>query len=384
MHPSPCTKPAEQRSPLPADLKGAMHVSSMDLLALTYEQLVCEFQQRYDRGAFHATALYRAFYNTTGMDLDAIPAFDASFRLKRRVQRDLRTTSLPSVVDRQGQEGVTKLVFELTDGCRVEAVIIPMANHVTLCISSQVGCRMGCRFCETGQMGWCRNLRAEEIVGQVYAVKVAMGLDVRNVVLMGMGEPLDNFDAVTQAIRVLSDQRGLDIAMRRITLSTAGLVDGIERLGALNWPQLKLAISLNASNDAIRGAIMPVNHENTMDRLKKILFNYPRARGTTFFVEYVLIKGVNDADRYAKELAEYLNGLDAKVNLIPYNPRRFSPFEAPDEDDIHRFHNALMEQQLFVRIRRSKGAAIRAACGQLGAQVNNLGSFPNELEKIHY
>lgn len=342
-----------------------MHVGSMNLLALTYEQLKHAFEQRYHRGAFHAAALYRAFYASAETDLNAVPAFDRSTQLKRQVEADLMVT-LPMVVDRQTQEGVTKLVFELTDGCRVETVVVPMENHVTLCISSQVGCRMGCRFCETGQMGWHRNLTADEIVGQVYAVKVMMGMRVRNVVMMGMGEPLDNFEAVTQAIRVLSDQRGLDIAKRRITLSTAGLVDGIESLGSLNWPKLNLALSLNASNDKIRGRIMPVNHKNSMDRLKGVLMGYPRARGTALFVEYVLIRGVNDEERYAEELADYLQGLDVKCNLIPYNPRRNSPFQAPSEEDVNRFHKALIEQRLFVRIRRSKGAAIQAACGQLG------------------
>lgn len=337
----------------------------MNILALTYEQLTQEFERRYRRGAFHAAALYRAFYASSDMNLDTVPAFDPSTQLKRQIEADL-VVAAPLVANRQTQGGVTKLVFEMADGCRVEGVVIPMENHVTVCISSQVGCRMGCRFCETGQMGWHRNLSAGEIVGQVYAVKVAMGMNVRNVVLMGMGEPLDNFEAVTQAIRVLSDQRGLDIAKRRITLSTSGLVDGIKALGDLNWPKLNLALSLNASNDKIRSQIMPVNHKHSMGRLKHVLMNHPRAKGTALFVEYVLIRGVNDKDRHARELADYLQGLDVKCNLIPYNPRRHSPYEPPGEADIHRFHKALIEQQLFVRIRRAKGAAIEAACGQLG------------------
>lgn len=342
-----------------------MHDGTMNLLALTYPQLKDTFQRRYGRGAFHATALYRAFYQAPDMDLAEVPAFQDSDQLRSQVQRDLCHCS-PRIVGQERQGGVTKLLFELTDGFQVEAVVIPMENHVTICISSQAGCRMGCRFCETAQMGWHRNLSAAEIVAQVYRVKVGLGMDVRNVVFMGMGEPLDNFDAVVQAIQVLEDQRGLNIAKRRITLSTCGVVAGIEKLAALKWPQLRLAVSLNAPNDALRAQLMPVNGRDAMAGLKRTLSNYPLARGNALFIEYVLIKGVNDQPGHARQLADYLDGLKVKLNLIPYNPRRDSPFEAPTDTDVDRFHEALIEQRLFVRLRRSKGAAIRAACGQLG------------------
>jgi 23S rRNA (adenine2503-C2)-methyltransferase len=348
-----------------------MHVGKMNLLAMTYEQLKDDLHRRYGRGAYHAAALYRAFYQDPDMELAALPAFAASSELRHQVQRDLNL-AMPAIVERHHQEGVTKLIFEMADGCRVEAVLVPMAHHVTVCISSQVGCRMGCRFCETGQMGWRRNLSAAEMVAQVHAVKVGMGIDVRNVVLMGMGEPLDNFDQVIQAIRVLEDQRGLNITKRRITLSTAGLVAGIEKLAALAWPQLRLAVSLNAPNDALRTALMPINRKNPLARLKSALGKYPLARGNALFVEYVLIKGVNDQPCHAEQLAGFFNGLKIKLNLIPYNPRRRSPFDAPDPAGIDRFLSALIKQKVFVRLRRSKGAAMRAACGQLGGALVSL------------
>jgi 23S rRNA (adenine2503-C2)-methyltransferase len=337
----------------------------MNLLCLTYDQLENQFRRRYGRGAFHASALYRAFYRKANLSLHEVDAFDASTALRQAVEGDL-SIRVPPVVDAIEQDGVTKLAFRLDDGARVEAVVIPMANHATVCVSCQVGCRMGCRFCETARIGWRRDLTVDEIVAQVYTVKVRMGVDVRNVVFMGMGEPLDNFDGVMQAIRVLEDQRGLDIAKRRMTLSTVGLVPEIRRLAALQWPQLKLAVSLNAPDDTLRSKLMPVNKRYPMSVLKAVLADYPLARGNALMIEYVLIKGVNDRPEHAVLLADYLRGLTAKLNLIPYNPRRRSSLQAPTEREVETFRRRLIDQRVFVRLRGSKGSRIRAACGQLG------------------
>jgi len=340
----------------------------MNLLELTYDQLVQHFGRTYGRGDYHAAALYRAFYTTAALDLRKLPQFAASPQLHGNVSRDLEM-DFPGVVRQISSEGVTKLVFQLSDGLAMETVIIPMAHHNTVCISSQVGCRMGCRLCETARLGLLRRLSVSEIVAQVYTVKITMGLRVRNVVFMGMGEPLDNFEHVIQAIRVMEDQRGLNIAKRRITLSTAGLVDGIRRLAALNWPQLKLAVSLNAPDDAVRSALMPINRRDNMADLKQALENYPLARGNVLLIEYVLIKDVNDKPEHARQLALYLKDLPVRVNLIAYNPRRGSPLAAPSEAETDQFLQHLSEQNIFVRLRKSKGNAIRAACGQLGASL---------------
>jgi 23S rRNA (adenine2503-C2)-methyltransferase len=264
-------------------------------------------------------------------------------------------------------DDVIKALLRLSDGHRVEMVIISMANHTTVCVSCQVGCAMGCRICQTGQIGLRRNLSAAEIVSQVYLAKVSMALNVRNVVFMGMGEPLDNFDAVAQAIEVISDQRGLNLAKGHITLSTSGLVDGIRRLADMNWPDLKLAISLNAPNDSLRDQLMPINRRYPLSALKAALQSYPLGRANALFFEYVLIKGINDAAPHAEALAAFLDGLPAKVNLIPYNPRPGSAFEAPSAEEVFGFQQKLVAQKIFVRLRASKGAGIMAACGQLGA-----------------
>jgi 23S rRNA (adenine2503-C2)-methyltransferase len=343
----------------------------MNLLGLTYPQLVALFHRRYNRGPFHAAALYRAFYASANRNPAEVPELTDTPRFKKELQKDL-DMARPAITAQTSEDGVTKLVFQLQDGHTVETVIIPMANHATVCISCQVGCRMGCRFCQTGQMGWIRNLSAAEIVAQVYTVKVAMGINVRNVVFMGMGEPLDNFDAVVQAIRVMEDQRGLDRAKRHITVSTVGLPRRIEQLAALNWPQLKLALSLNAPNDALRTDLMPINQKYPMESLKKTLSTYPLARGNALFIEYVLIKEINDQPEHARQLADYFGDLPVKLNLIPYNPRHQSPFQAPTDKDIEKFHQALIDKKIFVRIRSSKGAGIRAACGMLGISTNLL------------
>ncbi|MDA8138883.1 MAG: 23S rRNA (adenine(2503)-C(2))-methyltransferase RlmN [Desulfobacteraceae bacterium] len=340
----------------------------MNILAMTYDQLAAHFRQHYGRGEFHAAALYKAFYHSKPFEVKNIPEFAASAQLSDQVSADLQY-DLPIPVHEISEEGVTKLAFRLVDGLMVETVVIPMPHHTTICLSSQVGCRMGCRVCETGQMGLLRNLSAAEIVAQAYDVKVRLGLEVRNVVFMGMGEPLDNLDQVTQAIRVLNDQRGLDIPQRRITLSTCGLVEGIRRLSALNWPQLKLAVSLNAANDELRAVLMPVNRRHNLAELRQALQDYPLARGNVLFMEYVLIKGVNDHPDHARQLARYLEGLPVRLNLIAYNPRRQSPFEAPSAAEVEQFRQMLVEYRIFVRLRHSRGAGIRAACGQLGGAM---------------
>lgn len=340
----------------------------MNLLELTYDQLAGIFERNYDRGACHAAALYRAFYTTGGMELSQLEPFAASPQLRRRIEYDLEA-DLPAIAARVDGQGVTKLVFRLADGLSAETVIIPMARHTTVCVSSQVGCRMGCRFCETARWGLLRPLTTAEIVAQVYTVKVIMGLNVRNVVFMGMGEPLDNLDRVVQAIRVMEDQRGLNIAKRRITVSTAGLVDGIRRLAALNWPQLKLAVSLNAAEDALRSSLMPINRRHNLAELKQALVQYPLARGNVLLIEYVLIKDVNDRPEHACRLADYLRDLPVRLNLIAYNPRHGLPLKAPTESDVHQFLQCLIGQKIFVRLRKSKGDPIWAACGQLGRSL---------------
>jgi 23S rRNA (adenine2503-C2)-methyltransferase len=255
----------------------------------------------------------------------------------------------------------------------------------TLCVSSQVGCAMGCTFCETAQMGLIRSLTADEIVAQWYAATHELKVKVKNIVFMGMGEPLDNLSNVIQAIAVLKDHNGAGVPISQITVSTVGRLDGLKRLSEQvqepGWHRLGLALSLNASNDAVRSSIMPINRKWKMAELQEALLAWPRRSGNKVCIEYVLIPGVNDSREHAKEIAEFLTpfGLLTKgriagtvvmaiLNLIPYNPRRNSPWPAPTEERVDEFLAWLMAEGVFAKRRRTKGRAMMGACGQLGSE----------------
>ena len=288
-------------------------------------------------------------------------------------------------------EGATsKFVLRLTDdgmeGLETESVLIPMprasGTTTTLCVSSQIGCAMGCRFCETAQMGLIKNLRADQIVHQWWsathrveakasAVKNPQAQSaVKNIVFMGMGEPTDNIDAVVQAIRVLVDHDGAKVPASNIAISTVGNPDGIRKIGDLvredGFHRLNLALSLNAPNDAIRSEIMPVNRAWPMSELKRALLEFPRYSQAAFCVEYVLIPGVNDSDAHCDEVCAFLREVRCSLNVIPYNPRRNSPWPAPDEDSVSRFIARAVANGQFTKRRGTKGRNVMAACGQLG------------------
>jgi 23S rRNA (adenine2503-C2)-methyltransferase len=274
-------------------------------------------------------------------------------------------------VARHQRDGeLVKFVQGTADGLEIESVIVPMRRSTrewkSLCVSSQIGCARGCAFCETARLGLLRQLSAGEIVGQVVAARKEFHAEIRNVVFMGMGEPLDNFEAVVQAVRVLSDRCGPSIGKSQICISTAGRADGIRRLAALGWRRLNLAVSLNAPNDEIRSRLMPINRSDSMFALREALLAYPLRSCQFFMIEYVLIPGVNDAREHALELAEYLRPVKCCVNVIPYNPRPDSPFAAPEEEGVQRFLGWLQQAGQFCKLRLTKGREHMAACGQLG------------------
>lgn len=268
----------------------------------------------------------------------------------------------------------------------VESVLIPMVGRkgerkYTLCVSSQVGCAMGCTFCETAQMGLVRSLTPAEIVAQWFNATHHIGFRVSNIVFMGMGEPLDNYDNVVHAIAILKDHLGAGVPLSKITVSTVGRVDGIQKLkrqvGEEGWHRLGLALSLNAPTDAIRNDIMPVNRRWNLADLQAALIDWPVHGGNKFNFEYVLIPGVNDLDEHAASVAHFYAPFRsqhpgstprAMVNVIPYNPRRNSPWPAPDEATIERFMAALSSRGVYVKRRRTKGRQMMGACGQLGSE----------------
>ena len=281
--------------------------------------------------------------------------------------------SLPKIDESIGSsDGTRKLALQLSDGRRIETVHMPRVvknARVTLCISSQVGCAMGCTFCATGAMGIQRNLSAGEIVGQVLSVMSALGPGTSSrltLVFMGMGEPLHNLDHVHRAIRVLTHRSGLCIPARRITVSTAGLVSGIEKLARLK-PRPLLALSLNASSDAARNRTMPLNKVWNLARLRAALDTWGLRSNEKFTFEYVLMAGENDTDEDADRLVAWLGAMSRghNLNLIPMNEHAASDFREPAEARIQAFSDRLKSYGCFVTVRRSRGRDVNAACGQL-------------------
>jgi 23S rRNA (adenine2503-C2)-methyltransferase len=273
----------------------------------------------------------------------------------------------PEVAEKlQSADGTEKLLLRLDDGAAAETVIMPGRTHFTQCLSSQSGCALACSFCHTGKMGFARNLTGSEIVDQWLSARRLLGEGDRigNLVYMGMGEPLLNFDALRESIEIFTAPWGGVISPSRINVSTAGVIPGIERLGR-ELPAVNLAVSLNASEDSLRSRLMPINRRYPLADLMAALRDYPVGR-RRITIEYVLLGEVNDSPKAADRLVGLLHGLHCKVNLIPFNPHSGLPFAAPSEESIKGFHETLKKAGFAAPVRRSKGADIAAACGQLG------------------
>jgi 23S rRNA (adenine2503-C2)-methyltransferase len=340
----------------------------MEILEHSYASLCDILESRYGRGKGDARAILRQVHRQGNTRFSEDPDLARNPAVARRYEREIALT-LPDLVDQQQEGDTTKLLFRLADGQAIESVLVPMAHYTTVCVSSQVGCRMGCAFCQTGKMGLVRQLTTAEIVAQVYWAKQVARAPIRNVVFMGMGEPLDNFANLARALEVLSDQRGMDIAPRHITISTVGMGDGIARLAHLNQPLLNLAVSLGAPNDALRSRLMPINHATPLADLQAILAAYPLHPRRALLISYVLIPDLNDTEQCADELARFVAPLRVKINLIPLNPCPDTPFQAPAAHQVERFRDLLVARGVFVRRRTPKGQAIMAACGQLGTRA---------------
>lgn len=279
---------------------------------------------------------------------------------------------LPLIEDRlHSSDGSEKLLLKTKDGLFTEAVIMPSPNRVTLCVSSQVGCRMGCTFCQTGKMGFKRNLSSGEILAQVLLANRRLqereeSRFVSNVVFMGMGEPLDNYDEVVKACALLIDPAYFGLSKHRVTISTSGVVPQIDRL-ARDLP-VRLAISLHSAYNERRSQLMPINRRYSLETLKGALLNYPAPSRYGITFEYVMIRGENDSMQDAKRLVAFLHGLKAKVNLIPMNHFPGSPLASSELENIRQFQKYLSERSIAAPIRFSRGQDVSAACGQLAAK----------------
>ncbi|MEI6809890.1 MAG: 23S rRNA (adenine(2503)-C(2))-methyltransferase RlmN [bacterium] len=336
----------------------------MNIFELTCAELAGELNRHFGKGEYHAAGICREVFKKGRTSFGAAPEFKNSQALAKKIATAVRLPECTIGII-QEDDSITKFASQLADGNIIESVIIPSNGRNTLCVSSQAGCRMGCMFCKTGEMGFTRNLTAGEIVWQVHTAIFSFSQPIDNVVFMGMGEPLDNFNNVMQAVNVISDQRGLDIPRSHITISTAGHVDGIRQLAATNPGNLCLAVSVNSADDRLRSRLMPINRKYPLASLKKELLAYPLGKRGIIFIEYVLLACVNDSKADADQLAAWLTGLRIRINVISCNPGSSTAFKAPSPEHAAAFCKWLADRKLFVRRRQSRGLHIQAACGQL-------------------
>ncbi|MFI5303982.1 MAG: 23S rRNA (adenine(2503)-C(2))-methyltransferase RlmN [Nitrospiria bacterium] len=292
------------------------------------------------------------------------PGLLTDFSKKERLflEENSYISALETVRKIDSRDGTVKFQFQLEDAQQIETVLIPDKERKTLCVSTQVGCGIDCQFCLTAKGGLKRNLKAHEIVDQ-YLI-LSKQYEITNIVMMGMGEPLANFQEVSEAIDRLTDANACNFSPRRITVSTAGLVPGIQKLG--EHPQkVNLAVSLNATTNETRDMIMPINQTYPIEMLLDACRKFPLSPRRRIFFEYVLLKGVNDSLNDARRIPKLLKGIPSKVNLIPFNPFFGSPFERPDESTIHAFQKLLIDSHLTTFIRKTRGNDVLAACGLL-------------------
>ena len=313
---------------------------------------------------FHARQLYRWIYRRGVTDVDRMT--DLSRDMRARLPGQFALTTPQVVSDETSTDGTRKFVLQLADGRRIESVFIPDTPAMTFCISTQVGCAMSCGFCLTGKMGLVRNLTAGEIAGQVRVLAAATALldHPFNIVLMGMGEPLHNYDNTMKALRMLHEEHGLAVSPRRVTLSTVGIVPGLERL-AREPLMPNLAISLHATTDEQRTRLVPPNRKYPLADILDVCARFPLKRRSRITFEYVMLDGVNDTPEDARRLVRLLSGIKAKINLIPLNPAPGIPFDRPSDARVDRFAQILADRHFTVSVRKSRGRDIRAACGQL-------------------
>lgn len=293
------------------------------------------------------------------------PAFNNAQELLKDLLAHIDLT-MPTLNQSKEDRSTSKFLLKTHDQLEMESVLIPMQSGGTLCVSSQVGCRMGCAFCETGRMGLLRNLTTEEIVSQIFIARHQLQLSFRNVVFMGMGEPFDNYEAVLQAVRVLQDPKGFGFGRKNITISTSGLVAGIDQLANEGTHGPNLAVSITAPNNALRNRLMPVNRKHSLEELHAAMKRYSEATGRSILIAYVLMKGQNDSLEHADGLADYLQGLPVKINLIPYNAQSRDRFQPSEPEVLNDFSVRLRSRGYYTLLRVTKGDRIMAACGQLG------------------
>lgn len=336
---------------------------------------------RLEQPRFHARQIFQ-WIHTRGVTDFALMS-DLPRDLRQRLSEEFRILTPQVLRKERSTDGTTKLLLRLSDGRQIESVFIPDTPSQTFCISTQVGCAMRCAFCLTGKMGIDRNLTAGEIAGQVRVLARELDmLDTRfNIVLMGMGEPLHNYDATMKALRILADEHGLAVSPRRITLSTVGVLPALEKL-ATEPVMPNLAISLHSTTEEQRDMLVPINRKYGLKELLDACRRFPVKRRERITFEYVMLNGVNDTPEDARRLVRLLHGIRGKVNLLPLNEAAGIPFERPSDARVNAFARILAEHGVTVSVRKSRGRDIRAACGQLITESSKVASPGRRLAAL--
>ncbi|MCK5903216.1 MAG: 23S rRNA (adenine(2503)-C(2))-methyltransferase RlmN [Cocleimonas sp.] len=354
----------------------------INLLDFTSDKLKALLIERGEK-PFRATQLIKWMHQQGVDDFAQMSNVSKALRAELAAVAEIRAPEV--VLDQASVDGTHKWLLRLDDGNCIETVFIPEKDRGTLCVSSQVGCALDCTFCSTARQGFNRNLTVSEIIGQLWAAKRSLQPDasservISNVVMMGMGEPLLNFDNVIDAMHLMLDDNAYGLSKRRVTLSTSGVVPALDRLR--DEIDVSLALSLHAGNDPLRDQLVPINKKYPIKVLMEACkrFMQGKAARERITVEYVMLDGINDTDQHAKELISVLKEIPSKVNLIPFNPFPETRYKRSSNNRIHKFRDILLASGLIVMTRKTRGEDIDAACGQLAGQVND-----RSRRKIHF
>ena len=324
---------------------------------------ICSEVAKIGEKSFRAKQIYEWLHVKLASDYDEMTNLSKDLREKLKANYII---NMPKIVEiyKSKIEGTRKYLFQLQDGSIIESVLMKYKHGNSVCISSQVGCRMGCKFCASTIDGLERNLLSSEMLGQIYAIQKDLGERISNIVIMGSGEPFDNFDNFIKFIELITSEHGLNISSRNITVSTCGLVDKIIQLADMKL-QITLAISLHSPNDELRRTIMPIANKYSINQIIDACRYYFEKTGRRITFEYSLIEGVNDSEVQANELIELVKGLNCHINLIPVNPIKERDYRHSSKEYIKKFQNILEKNRINATIRREMGADINAACGQL-------------------
>lgn len=355
--------------------------TAINIYSFTLEDLQA-YLKKYGKEKFRAQQIYKWVYESRVTNFDDMSNLSKDLRAELK---NLISFEMPKVLKHLiSVDGTQKFLFDVKDGNSIEAVLIPSDDRLTLCVSSEIGCNMACHFCYTGKQKLKRRLTADEIVGQFMTVhdsllKEGLGRRISNIVFMGMGEPLDNCDAVFKSIEVIHSPWGINLSRKKITVSTSGLIPEMYRVAEA---KVRLAVSLNGYSEESRSQIMPINRKYPLRDLLEECKRYYRATGEKITMEYVLLQGITDQISHAHQLAKLIKDVPCKINIIPFNEHPGSGFHRPSDEVIQAFHKELMGLGVQVLLRRTMGRDIFAACGQLTTKVDRAESMDISNSKI--